>query len=79
MLFKWVFGCRIKVLGEGKTRADLGLFECYLSGFLVVKLRFWVKKRLGQIWGCLSGFWVVKFKFWMKKRLGQIWGCLSAI
>ncbi len=54
MLFERVLRCKIKVSGEGQTRADLGLFWGYLSGFLVVELRFWVKKRLGQIWGCLS-------------------------
>jgi hypothetical protein len=80
VLFEGVLGCRIKVSSEGQTRVDWGLFWGFLNGFLVVELRFQVKDKLGQIWGCFETIkWVFgcRIKFWVKKRLGQILGCLS--
>jgi hypothetical protein len=63
-LFKWVFGCRIKVLGEEVTRADLRLVEPVLG----CKFKFWVKVKPGQIWGYLNRFWVKKILrlFWSR-------------
>ncbi len=38
---------RIRVLGDGSIRAELGGWGCWGGGGWVVEIRFWVKEILG--------------------------------